>query len=101
MGALEQSEIDARYALSPGTVVIDVAQATFPESRKQRPSINASDAARSIRSGMDDPALMEKFGISAKGLRSLFRKLVAAGFVEQWELDKRMSETQSWAVLDE
>ena len=84
-----------------GTVAIEINQVGFPEGKKQRPVISAADAAKSIRSGMDDPSLMEKYGISAKGLRSLFRKLVAAGVVQQWELDKRMSETQSWAVLDD
>lgn len=101
VGALDQSEIDQRNSLSPGTVAIEINQVGFPEGKKQRPVISAADAAKSIRSGMDDPSLMEKYGISAKGLRSLFRKLVAAGVMQQWELDKRMSETQSWAVLDD
>lgn len=101
VGALEQSEVDQRNSLSPGTVAIDIGELRFPESPKKRPAISASDAARCIRAGMDDPAMMRKYGISAKALRSLFRKLVAAGVVEQWELDRRMSETQAWAVLDE
>ncbi len=38
--------------------------------------INAAQVVRDIRSGMDDPDLMGKYNLSAKGLQSLFRKLV-------------------------
>ncbi len=51
--------------------------------------VNAEDAVRSIRSGMSDAALKEKYAISQKGLESLFRKLVAAGAIEQPELLRR------------
>jgi hypothetical protein len=53
--------------------------------------VNAEDAVRSIRSGMTDEALMEKYEISQKGLESLFRKLIAAGAIEQSDLDRRRS----------
>ena len=100
-GLLKQSEVDRRNALSPGSVVVDLDQAKFPEINKEKPVISATDAARCIRSGMDDSALMKRYGISAKALRSLLRKLVASGVVEQSELDKRMSETHLWAVLED
>ncbi|MCL4539853.1 MAG: hypothetical protein M1378_09725 [Bacteroidetes bacterium] len=51
--------------------------------------VNAEDAVWSIRSGMSDQALMEKYELSQKGLKSLFRKLVAAGAIEQSVLDRR------------
>jgi hypothetical protein len=82
-------------------VVVDLGQAKFPEISKDKPVISATDAAQCIRSGMDDSALMKRYGISAKGLRSLLRKLVASGVVERSELDKRMSETHRWAVLED
>ena len=100
-GLLKQSEIDRRNSLSPGTVVVDLDLAKFPEIDKEKPVISATDAAQCIRSGMDDSALMKRYGISAKGLRSLLRKLVASGVVERSELDKRMSETHRWAVLED
>lgn len=53
--------------------------------------VNAEDAAHSIKSGMSDQALMEKYELSPKGLQSLFRKLVAAGAIEQSVLDQRKS----------
>ncbi len=100
-GLLKQSEVDRRSSLSPGSVVVDLDQLKFPEMNKEKPVVSATDAAKCIRSGVDDSALMKRYGISAKALRSLFRKLVASGVVEQSELDKRMSETHLWAVLED
>ena len=54
------------------------------------PEIKAKDAVRDIRSGMDDFALMDKYGLSAKGLQSLFDQLVAAGLLSRGDLDLRM-----------
>jgi len=98
---LTQSEVDGRISLAPGSVVIDFGQAKFPETTKEKPVISSTEAAKCIRSGMGDSSLMKRYGISAKGLRSLFRKLVASGVIQQSELDKRMSETHDWAVIDE
>jgi DNA-binding response OmpR family regulator len=100
-GLLKQSDIDRKSSLSPGSVAVDLDRATFPEINKEKPVISAADAAECMRSGMDDSSLMKRYGISAKGLRSLFRKLVASGIVEQSELDKRTSENHQWAVLEE
>ncbi|MGO9569105.1 MAG: hypothetical protein ACLP5H_16335 [Desulfomonilaceae bacterium] len=56
---------------------------------KDKAIVNAEDAVRSIRSGLSDEAIMEKYEISQKGLQSLFGKLVAAGAIEQSDLDRR------------
>lgn len=54
-----------------------------------KPVIEALDAVLSIRAGMTDSELMAKYNLSAKGLQSLFTKLVAAAALEQFELDQR------------
>lgn len=100
-GYLKQSEVDGRGSLSPGTVVLDAEDLKFPAPDKDRPSINAKDAIRCLKMGMDDSSLMNRYRISAKGLRSLFRKLVASGLIDQSELDRRMTETHNWAVLED
>jgi hypothetical protein len=100
-GYLTQFEVDSRGSLSPGTVVLDVNETGFPSSDSERTVISAVDAVTCIRSDMDDAALMKRYKVSAKGLRSLFRKLVAAGAIDQSELDRRMSETHAWAVLED
>jgi len=54
-----------------------------------KPRIKARDAVRDIRSGMTDSGLMEKYGLSAKGLQSLFLKLLEAKALTQAELNQR------------
>ncbi len=100
-GHLRQSEISQLEFADPGTVMIDLSEAFHPMHDSQKPEISASDALKCIRSGMDDSDLVKRYKISAKGLRSLFRKLVAAGVVDRSELDRRMSETHNWAILEE
>ena len=100
-GYVGQSEIDDRGSFAYGTVVLDARDTQFPAPERDKPSIRAQDAVKCIRSGMDDPSLMKRYRISAKGLRSLFRKLVAAGVMDQTELDRRITETHNWAVLAE
>ena len=57
-----------------------------------KPSISAKDAIRDIRGGMDNAALMKKYGVSKVGLRSLMTKLVKARLLEQSEVDARLAE---------
>ncbi len=54
-------------------------------------TINAKEILADIKAGMDDSALMEKYGLSEKGLQSLFEKLTYAGALKQREPEKRPS----------
>jgi rubrerythrin len=54
-----------------------------------KPVIDALDALLNIRAGMSDSELMAKYNLSARGLQSLFAKLVRAGVIRQSELDDR------------
>ena len=49
----------------------------------QKPIIDARQALQDIQSGMDDSALMKKYNLSTKGLKSLFNKLAAAGLIRE------------------
>lgn len=100
-GKLKQSEIDDRTSLSPGSVVVDVDQEKFPEPGTRKPVINAAEAANLIRSGIDDLTLMRRYNISRKGLQSLFRKLTAAGIINQSLLESRMAHPRNSIILDE
>jgi hypothetical protein len=62
--------------------------------------IKAKQALTDIRSGMDDLTLMEKYKITDKGLRSLFRKLMSAGLLTQREVDGRDATFVSTITLD-
>ncbi|MCA1960490.1 MAG: response regulator [Desulfomonile sp.] len=87
-GLLKRSDLDSRASLSVGTVMLDVPLPPPPptETRKEKPVINARDAVECVRSGMDDVGIMKRYGISALGLRSLFLKLVDAGFLSVEEM---------------
>lgn len=65
------------YGMSKETTV----GTTFPQRK-----INAWEAAREIRSGMPDPKLMEKYGLSSQGVKSLKKKLVEAGMLRETDL---------------
>lgn len=56
--------------------------------RKRR--ISARAVVTDLRAGITDHDLMEKYSLSSKGLQSLFRKLVAANWVEPSELKNRV-----------
>jgi outer membrane protein assembly factor BamB len=62
--------------------------------------INAAQVLRDIRSGVDDPELMGKYNLSAKGLQSLFRKLVDAKLLTEAELDVRAPLRENTVVVD-
>jgi hypothetical protein len=48
-----------------------------------KPKIGAREAVNDIKSGMTDAELMEKYKLTAKGLESLFGKLVEAKLLDQ------------------
>jgi DNA-binding response OmpR family regulator len=86
-GDLQESEPAHREATAPGTVVLDsVTAERIPAEGKQKPVISAKEAVAAIRSGADDLALMRKYGLSAKGLSSLFRKLTDSGRITPEEM---------------
>gem|GEM_PF-1437518 len=51
--------------------------------------IDANEVMKDIRLGMNDSGLMEKYRLSARGLESLFQKLVTSGFAGPEELSGR------------
>ncbi len=51
--------------------------------------INARDVIADLRAGMDDIDLMKKYRLSAMGVESLFKKLLAAGLVSPHEVQQR------------
>lgn len=52
-----------------------------------KPRIDARQVLEDLRAGFDDTYLMEKYNLSARGLQSLFKKLVAGGLVDRWLLE--------------
>ncbi len=52
--------------------------------------IKASEIVSEIRAGMDNYKLMDKYQLSARGLKKTFEKLIAAGLVRPREIANRM-----------
>jgi uncharacterized protein (DUF433 family) len=65
-----------------------------------KPRIKAGDAVRDIRLGMTDSQLMEKYGISAKGLHSLFAKLIEAEVITAAEIDQRREDYHDTTIIE-
>ncbi len=57
-------------------------------STEPKRTINAKQAVIDIRSGMTSSDLMQKYHVSAKGLETLFRKLVDVGLLHEDELER-------------
>ncbi len=90
LGILKESELVARASLDPGSVIVDVSRLEVPAPALQKkPVIDAADALRCLKAGMDDCALMKRYSVSARGLQSLFDKLVSRGVIGRASLDRR------------
>jgi uncharacterized protein (DUF433 family) len=71
-----------------------------PESAaKSKPTINGKEILQLIHSGMRDEELMQRYKLSAKGLDSLLRKMVAAGLLTREAYDVRASLRQGSSVV--
>ncbi|MBI5252264.1 MAG: HD domain-containing protein [Desulfomonile tiedjei] len=66
----------------------------------KKPEIEANQAVEDIRSGFDDTELMKKYGLSARGLQSLFAKLVSAGVLRKSEIEARNSNATTSIIVD-
>jgi len=62
--------------------------------------IMSREAANDIRSGLSDVAMMRKYGISARVLEKLFKKLIDKGEIESSEIEKRMRLAERSHVVD-
>lgn len=58
---------------------------------RQKHRIDGKEALFDVRSGMSDHDLMTKYGLSANGLQSLFKKLLNARLIEYSEIADRES----------
>jgi hypothetical protein len=60
----------------------------------EKTRVSAKEVLKDINAGMSEEELMEKFDLSARGLQSLFGKLMKAGLLTQAQLDPRSSGSQ-------
>jgi len=63
--------------------------------------IKAKDAVRDIRSGMTDSQLMEKYGLSAKGLQNLLLTLLESKAIIPAEIDQRRAAYHDTTIIEQ
>jgi hypothetical protein len=107
-GYLDLAEVQGRLPGFLGTVDISEAAvptkgdgtqgAPQPQTGRTGAWINAQEAARDVRAGLDDAALMGKYRLTSRGLRSMVDKLVAVGLITQADLDRRRLGLQEHTV---
>ncbi|MEW6531912.1 MAG: pentapeptide repeat-containing protein [Thermodesulfobacteriota bacterium] len=99
-GLLKASELRERLSSSQWWVILDISERKQRDRSGLRPVIPAKDALESIRAGMDDATLMKRYNISARGLRSLFDKLLAERIITEADYCERTRETVGTPLLD-
>jgi len=100
-GILRPSELEQRLPLSHPSVIVDMESVELPPTAGAKPRIDAAEALTSLKSGIDDAALMKKYNLSVKGLQSLFKKLTAAGLISEAQLSQRRSIGENSVLVDE
>jgi hypothetical protein len=107
-GYLDLAEVQGRVPGFLGTIDLSEAVcptkgdgtqgAPQPQTGRAGAWINAQEAARDVRSGLDDAALMGKYRLTSRGLRSMVDKLVTVGLITQADLDRRRLGLQEHTV---
>ena len=72
-----------------------IAKEDAQRKHKRSIRINAKEFLIDIRSGMDEEALMIRYGLQPRQLQSAFRQIINAGLATPMELSKRLSITKS------
>ena len=72
-----------------------IAKEDAQRKHKRSIKISAKEFLIDIRSGMDEEALMIRYGLEPRQLQSAFRQIINAGLATPMELSKRLSITKS------
>ena len=65
-----------------------------------KPKLNARDVMLDICAGLRDEDLMSKYRLSAKGLTSLFNKLIAANLLSPEQLEARQAHKETTVDIE-
>jgi hypothetical protein len=72
-----------------------IAKEDAQRKHKRSIKVSAKEFLIDIRSGMDEEALMIRYGLEPRQLQSAFRQIINAGLATPMELSKRLSITKS------
>jgi hypothetical protein len=99
-GEIARDELERRMSTPQRSHVVDVVATPAQKHwlTKRKVQVSASEFVAFLRGGLSDLELMEKYGISSRGLDRLFELLVRRGHIAQTELDERKRSFQ-WADI--
>lgn len=100
-GEITRSELNERMYRSERSHVVDVVSEPVAQPKKPRKNkvrISAEEVVQSLKSGMNDIELMNKYNLSARGVDRLLRRLVKRGDIDADELKERKKHFY-WADL--
>ncbi len=93
--------LEDKYGLSGRRLLLAKAQAREylrklkEESEQQVKNVSAQELMVDLQSGVPDEAIMEKYGLTARQLQSLYRQIIEAGLATPLELAERLRVTSS------
>lgn len=93
--------LEDKYGLSGRRLFLAKAQAREylrklkEESEQSVVNVSAKQLMVDLKSGIPDEGIMEKYGISARQLQSLYRQVIEAGLATPLELAERLRVTSS------
>ncbi len=104
VGAIEQSELDNRFELLDATMTFFGESAAMDSSTMKnqpgRMSMVTDEFVEDILRGTSDTAMMQKYGLSAVALETIYDKLVSEGILSTSALDEREESEQTVDLLD-
>ena len=84
-----------KFYLYKASALDIIAKEDAQRKHKRSIKISAKEFLIDIRSGMDEEALMIRYGLLPRQLQSAFRQIINAGLATPMELSKRLSITKS------
>lgn len=84
-----------KFYLYKASALDIIAKEDAQRKHKRTIRVSAKEFLTDIRSGMDDEALMIRYGLLPRQLQSVFRQIINAGLATPMELSKRLSITKS------
>jgi uncharacterized protein YjbI with pentapeptide repeats len=100
-GYISRTELDSRATLETSSVTVTTHDKKKPGGAVKKKIVIAAEAMEHIRSGISDAGLMREFNISARGLQSLFTKLVAHGYLGEAEIQARLVNRSSTISVED
>jgi len=101
LAGMSDAELQEKHRLSVNdfyaykATVLDFIAKRHSQTSKRRIEINATQFLTDLRSGLDDEALMIKYGLLPRQLQRAFRKMIKAGHITALEISGRLEITKS------